>query len=358
MTTEPPNLLQLAKQGDVQAIAVLINRNLNSRGITAKVGKKGDCLRVLLEAAEIPNQTSMVTFIHSGIQKLGITNFNSLQVIGKQTDDKLPSWSQTLNLKVSNASEVEIGELKDLYQRTDKISILIDKHRNSEPTIKLKTTEETAGNIASCPNCGSNHITLKTETTVNWGRAVAGWAMFGVVGGAVGAVTGKDRDANACLNCGTTWKAKDLYEVLQVIKQSTGAILNLSNEQHRLYMNSFLAEVGPYLQAISDASNSAEKLIKEKKDEEYKETTEGCSYGCMASIMCLFAGVLTAGWIGVLIILALPIGGLILGQLADRSKKESVAQAIAVANKSSNTMQLEAERKYRAKVEEFMSKWH
>jgi uncharacterized Zn finger protein len=72
--------------------------------------------------------------------------------------------------------------------------------------------------MANCPNCGSDHIQIIRETNVSWGRAVAGWALFGVVGGAVGAVTGEDRNVIYCLNCGTSWKAADLYKTLQVIK--------------------------------------------------------------------------------------------------------------------------------------------
>ena len=53
--------------------------------------------------------------------------------------------------------------------------------------------------MANCPNCGSNHIQIKQETDVNWGRAITGYALFGIVGGAVGAVTGEDRNVNACL---------------------------------------------------------------------------------------------------------------------------------------------------------------
>ncbi len=75
--------------------------------------------------------------------------------------------------------------------------------------------------MANCPNCGSDHIQIIRETNVSWGRAVAGWALFGVVGGVVGAVTGEDRNAISCLNCGTSWKAADLYKTLQVIKQLT-----------------------------------------------------------------------------------------------------------------------------------------
>ena len=88
--------------------------------------------------------------------------------------------------------------------------------------------------MANCPNCGSSHIQLKRETNVNWGRTVAGWALFGVVGGAVGAVTGEDRNANACLDCGTSWKATDLFKTLQTIKNLTGETLDLAKEEDRL----------------------------------------------------------------------------------------------------------------------------
>jgi len=37
MTTAQPNPVELAKQGDVRAIAFLINRSLQPKGITARI---------------------------------------------------------------------------------------------------------------------------------------------------------------------------------------------------------------------------------------------------------------------------------------------------------------------------------
>lgn len=107
--------------------------------------------------------------------------------------------------------------------------------------------------MANCPNCGSNHIQLQRETNVNRGRAAAGWALFGVVGGAVGAVTGEDRNVNACLDCGTTWKAADVYKTLEIIKHLTQETLDLSLARDRLYLNDFMVEVSPYLNLPSQA---------------------------------------------------------------------------------------------------------
>jgi hypothetical protein len=49
MSQTPPNLTELAKQGNANAIAALMNRQLQPRGITAKAALKVGCLSVILE---------------------------------------------------------------------------------------------------------------------------------------------------------------------------------------------------------------------------------------------------------------------------------------------------------------------
>ncbi len=147
--------------------------------------------------------------------------------------------------------------------------------------------------MANCPNCGSNHIQLQRETNVNWGRAAAGWALFGVVGGAVGAVTGEDRNVNACLDCGTTWRAADLYKTLEIIKHLTQETLDLSLARDRLYLNDFMVEIGPYLDSISKAEEEGNKMIKEAESKKGQAAASGFSTGCLMSIFAACGGGLT-----------------------------------------------------------------
>jgi hypothetical protein len=42
------NILELAKQGNVEAIATLINNQLQAKGIIAKVALKNACLQVIV----------------------------------------------------------------------------------------------------------------------------------------------------------------------------------------------------------------------------------------------------------------------------------------------------------------------
>lgn len=98
------NLLELAKQGNADAIASLMNRQLQSKGITAKVNLQDSCIYVLLESATIPDQRIVAPFVVQGMMKLAIETADSLQVYGKQTGEKKPSWSQAYSLSKAEDS--------------------------------------------------------------------------------------------------------------------------------------------------------------------------------------------------------------------------------------------------------------
>lgn len=72
------NILESAKQGNPNAIAVLINRNLQQKGIAAKVSRKDSCLRIMLESSKVPNQSNLVEFVCNGIKKLEVAGIDTL----------------------------------------------------------------------------------------------------------------------------------------------------------------------------------------------------------------------------------------------------------------------------------------
>jgi hypothetical protein len=95
-----PNILELAKQGDVDAIASLMNRHLHSKGITAKVAFKDAWLEVTLESAQVPNQQILVAFIRKGLTGLGAASIESVKIYGQQTGKKFPVWTKEFNLSI------------------------------------------------------------------------------------------------------------------------------------------------------------------------------------------------------------------------------------------------------------------
>jgi len=111
MTTAQPNPVELAKQGDVRAIAFLINRSLQSKGILAKPVLKDGCLRVMLEAAQTPDEQTLAPFIYKGVMGLGIASVRMLKVYGRKTGSKSLSWSREFDLQeqsFSSASPVSL----------------------------------------------------------------------------------------------------------------------------------------------------------------------------------------------------------------------------------------------------------
>ena len=116
--------------------------------------------------------------------------------------------------------------------------------------------------MAACPECGSSHIALSVESGVNWGRALGGWLLFGPIGGAVGSVTGERNHANQCLDCGTIWKAAELYQTLSLLKSQLGRPLDLASDDDRLMLRAFLADVSPIAQAGIEAEKRSAELRK------------------------------------------------------------------------------------------------
>jgi hypothetical protein len=91
-----PSLSELAKQGNPNAIASLITRSLSPQGITAKASLKGDCLRVMLESLQVPDQQAAVQFIRKGLTKLKAESIKTVKIYGRQVGTDFPAWSHPL----------------------------------------------------------------------------------------------------------------------------------------------------------------------------------------------------------------------------------------------------------------------
>lgn len=103
MSLQQPNLTALAKQGDLNAIAALMNRALQPRGIIVKVAHQNGHLRVLLEGQTVPDQTILAPYIRKGIVALQIPELHTLDVVGRLKGTNIAVWSETFALTVAGA---------------------------------------------------------------------------------------------------------------------------------------------------------------------------------------------------------------------------------------------------------------
>jgi hypothetical protein len=93
-----PTLLELAQQGNEQAIIAVMNYLLRDKGITAQAAQKDDCLLVVLKSEQLPKKKDSVAFIHKLMVKLGVKSIKTVKIYGKQIEETSPGWTESLDL--------------------------------------------------------------------------------------------------------------------------------------------------------------------------------------------------------------------------------------------------------------------
>lgn len=106
------DIKELAKQGNAKALATIINQSLKSKNTTAKVGVKDNCIQILLESAQVPDQQTMVFFIRNGLIKLEVS-INTVKVYGRQIGEETPAWNQTFELIPVQDTPIITEEIED-----------------------------------------------------------------------------------------------------------------------------------------------------------------------------------------------------------------------------------------------------
>lgn len=88
------NIVNLAKQGDPAAIAVLLNQALRIRNMTAQVVRNDNRLHILLEADRIPDRQAYIAYIQDGLTRLNVGSIHSVRVYARQIGQKVPAWDE------------------------------------------------------------------------------------------------------------------------------------------------------------------------------------------------------------------------------------------------------------------------
>lgn len=107
MSALQPNLLATAKQGNPKAIAALMSRSLNPKGVTVKAFMQKQRLNIFLESAEVPPQSALVGFTRKGIESLALETVQTVRVHGRQEGSDLPSWVEEFAVDTYQAPATE-----------------------------------------------------------------------------------------------------------------------------------------------------------------------------------------------------------------------------------------------------------
>jgi hypothetical protein len=99
-------VLDLAKQGDADAIAALMNRSLTPQGVKARVILQGTTLQILLESLEVPAQERLCSYIVQGLRKIGTPTIQRLELFGKQSDCEGYAWTENYQVEGDNFTPI------------------------------------------------------------------------------------------------------------------------------------------------------------------------------------------------------------------------------------------------------------
>ncbi|MDZ8110032.1 MAG: hypothetical protein RM338_31165 [Nostoc sp. DedQUE12a] len=102
------NILELAKQGDTNAINSLVNEWLGAPSITTKTTFKQDYLQVMLESDKVPEQQLLVPLIHNGLISLSIASVKKVKIYGREIGEDFPDWQQEFELELEPNSPLLI----------------------------------------------------------------------------------------------------------------------------------------------------------------------------------------------------------------------------------------------------------
>ncbi|MBD2040481.1 hypothetical protein [Microcoleus sp. FACHB-672] len=111
----PPDLRELAQQGDLNAIEALLNRQLQPLGMTAQTSLQGEeCLIVLLESVEfVPDRYAVVQLIRNELTDLEFDEINRVKVRGRQAGQEELAWSHEVGLEVGTYSMLMVSQAQD-----------------------------------------------------------------------------------------------------------------------------------------------------------------------------------------------------------------------------------------------------
>ena len=156
-------LLKLAKQGNCEAISILLTRQLRTKEIIVKVFIKQGCLNIILESNTVPNQESWGKLISKLIDDLGLTFIEQVKVSAKKAGEDIIEWSQTFELiQKSKVDHVffrdtlfnnplkqleKIGE-KAIQEANQKIHQSVDELKNTVS----ETSQNLVGKITDTSN--------------------------------------------------------------------------------------------------------------------------------------------------------------------------------------------------------------
>ncbi|MEM9505853.1 MAG: hypothetical protein AAGA01_18075, partial [Cyanobacteria bacterium P01_E01_bin.43] len=116
-TSPLPTPIERARQGDSQAIAELLSRQLDPHHITVQVVRQGHKLRIGLRRESGLNAGTVVNFLQQGLERLSPQGIQQVEVIGQVGAGTTQVWRRSFTLASAAAANADEGSPKPSPKR-------------------------------------------------------------------------------------------------------------------------------------------------------------------------------------------------------------------------------------------------
>ncbi|BAZ17279.1 hypothetical protein NIES4071_91570 [Calothrix sp. NIES-4071] len=107
LDNQQEELKQLASSGNVEAIAKILNTAFNKQNIKpAKISIKDNCLQILLESPQTPNQSLSTAILRKELVRLKIQSIKTVKVYGRELQQEIPTWFQEFSVGVGKLTPI------------------------------------------------------------------------------------------------------------------------------------------------------------------------------------------------------------------------------------------------------------
>lgn len=170
-------ILQLAKQGNLQAVAVVLNRHLIAEGVHIKVKANNRSLQILLKAPEGTNQTAVLQILQQQMVNLQTSAFDIVKIYtplpGTQTANLVHSFELANPPKnIAPRPTPPKTSSPNTQASTERVSVadFLAQVTNLDDLKALKSHPFFTG---QCPQCGAAYE--YDELPIYWDCSHCGW---------------------------------------------------------------------------------------------------------------------------------------------------------------------------------------
>ncbi|HEY9702921.1 MAG TPA: hypothetical protein V6C58_10770, partial [Allocoleopsis sp.] len=86
------NLREFTPEGNIKAITSLLHESLSGQGITVQTTMQNNCLQILLESEQLPEQFLLIESLQKSLINSQITQINQVKVYAKITGNNVFIW--------------------------------------------------------------------------------------------------------------------------------------------------------------------------------------------------------------------------------------------------------------------------